>query len=53
MHSGLVDRVQVLAARLGRPGAQHELAALALAHLSGLVRSLERLARSSGHGPAS
>jgi hypothetical protein len=53
MREALIDRVQALAARMSHLGVHHDLACLTLADLWGLVRFLERLARSSGHGPAS
>lgn len=44
MHSTLIDRVQVLAARCAHLGLQHDLACLTLAELWGLYRYLQRIA---------
>jgi hypothetical protein len=43
MHSALIDRAQVLAARLGHLGVHHDLACLTLAELWGVYRYLQRL----------
>jgi hypothetical protein len=53
VRESLIDRAQALAARLSHMGVQHDLAALALADVWGLMWFLERLARGGGHGPAS